>query len=210
MNIGTALLVYVVLLFSLTVHEFAHAFMANKMGDPTARNMGRMTFNPIAHIDIVGTVIFPLIMLFTAVPLFGWAKPVPVNPYNLKNPRKDNLWIASAGPISNFIMAGILIIVYKNFASVAGFLPQAVAYPLGVMIFYGAILNAILGVFNFLPIPPLDGSRVVSGILPEELAEKYEMFEPFGFIILYALLFLGVLGLLISPVYAIIVKLMGM
>jgi Zn-dependent protease len=217
MDIVTKILAYFVLLFAITIHEAAHGWAAFKFGDPTAYNLGRVTINPIPHIDLVGTVLFPLMMMFTGIPLLGWAKPVPVNPLNLRNPRRDNLWISAAGPLSNFTAAAVFFILIRI---IKGISPQdfrAVFYTMPALsrsfqplqgllliLFYGILINTFLAVFNLLPIPPLDGSGVLSGFLSDEAVEKYDKIRPYGFIILLGLLFIGFFRIVFGPIQTII------
>lgn len=213
-----------VLLFAITIHEASHGWAASKFGDQTARSLGRVTLNPIAHIDPIGTVIIPLVLvvLFRA-PAFGWAKPVPVNPFNLRNPRQDNLWISAAGPAANllaaaFSLACIMIIKFAspgaidflgNFLRGWGGLPRGF-YPLEgltLILFYGVIVNTYLAVFNLIPIPPLDGSGVLMGFLSEESAQRYDRLRPYGFIIVLGLVYLGLLQVIIRPIQIFILTL---
>ena len=187
------------LIFAITVHEAAHGWVANKLGDPTARKMGRLTFNPIPHIDPIGTILVPMVMLFLGGFIFGWAKPVPVNVRNFAEPRKDMAMVALAGPGSNFLMALMWGLIWR----VTYFLPVStewVAVPLLLMAQVGVFLNLILMVLNLLPLPPLDGSRVLTWLLPPALAEKVDQIEPYGIFILLGLLYVGLWGAVISPV----------
>jgi Zn-dependent protease len=172
------LIAFSVLLLSLTVHEMAHAWTADRLGDATARLLGRVSFNPIVHADPIGTVLFPLLAMLGGVPLIGWAKPVPVDMRNLRHPRRDYMVIAAAGPASNLIIAFVAatILAAVPLGGVAGDLLNLAVR-----------LNLLLAVFNMLPIPPLDGGNVLSGLLPRGLAMKYEQLRPYGFILLYAL-----------------------
>lgn len=183
------------ILFAITLHEVAHGWVADKRGDHTARMMGRLTLNPIKHIDLIGTVILPILFLLTTGMMFGWAKPVPVNSRFLKNPRFDMIWVSAAGPFSNFLMAllwGGLAKLSMNFNLAA----------LAAMSSIGISINLFLGLLNLIPIPPLDGSRVVSACLPPRTSYYYEKIEPFGFIILIALLVSGLLNsILLGPYY---------
>lgn len=186
------------LLFSLTIHEFAHGFIASRLGDPTARDAGRLTLNPLKHLDPLGTIAFFFIK-------FGWAKPVPVNPSYFKNPRKDMLWVALAGPASNLAVAVASAILTKGIWLLATILPysaavEAILVPLNAMLIASVWINLILCIFNFLPIPPLDGSRILVGLLPDNLALSYMRMERFGFTLILILAFSGILSKLIVPI----------
>jgi len=186
------------LLLALTVHEFAHGYVAYRLGDPTAKNLGRLTLNPLKHLDPIGTIAFFFIK-------FGWAKPVPVNPSYFKNPKKDMLWVALAGPATNLGLAVISAIVTKFIWALASMLPysalaEAILVPLNGMLIASVWINLVLCIFNFLPIPPLDGSRILTGILPNDLARSYLQVERYGFIIILVLAFSGVLSKVILPV----------
>lgn len=186
-------------LFAITVHEVAHGWLASKLGDPTAKILGRLTLNPIKHIDPVGTVIVPLILLFIGGFIFGWAKPVPVNWQNLKHPKRDMVLVALAGPGANLLMVLLwacilkLSIILKNQGMVAGDV-------LGMMSDAGIAINIMLMILNLIPLPPLDGSRVISAILPGPLSYQFSRIEPFSFFILLILLATGILGYLIGPI----------
>ena len=184
-----------VLILSLTVHEAAHAWAANRLGDPTARLLGRLSFNPLVHIDPVGTVVFPLVAITTGLPLIGWAKPVPVDFRNLRAPRRDFALIAAAGPASNLLMALSGAVVFSVLRSADGKLGVA-AYGIGMFV----VLNVLLAVFNMFPIPPLDGGNVLMGVLPRSMAAVIDRIRPYGIFVLYALMLSGVLFRVVRPV----------
>jgi Zn-dependent protease len=186
------------LLFALTFHEFAHGFIAYRLGDPTARDAGRLTLNPLKHLDPLGTIAFFFIK-------FGWAKPVPVNPSYFQNPKKDMLWVALAGPVTNLALAVVSAILTKATWALASILPyssaaEAILVPLNSMLIASVWINLVLCIFNFLPIPPLDGSRILMGLLPNNLALSYMRLERFGFIIILVLAFSGILSKVIVPI----------
>ncbi len=190
-------------LLAITLHEAAHGLVADKLGDPTARNLGRITLNPIKHIDPQGTIIIPLVMIVMSKMLlgtlmaFGWAKPVPVDPRHFKQPLLDMALVALAGPGSNFVMASLwALFISLSAATVSN---PALLDHLVFMGEIGIFINILLLVLNLLPIPPLDGGRVVAGLLPTQLALVYLRIEPFGMWILLALLFTGVLGQVMWP-----------
>jgi Zn-dependent protease len=183
------------ILFAITVHEAAHGWIADRRGDHTARMMGRLTLNPIKHIDLLGTVILPIAFLLTTGFMFGWAKPVPVNSKNLNNPRWDMAIVAAAGPLSNILMA----LFWAGIAKIGLTFNFPAREALVVMGEIGITVNLVLGLLNLIPIPPLDGSRVLSACLPPRISYQYEKIERFGFIILIILLLSGILSSLLSP-----------
>ncbi len=189
------------MLFAVTFHEIAHGWMANRLGDSTARQLGRLSPNPIRHIDPLGTILVPALMYVSTGYMFGWAKPVPVNWQNLRNPRRDVALVALAGPLANLVMALIWAMIIKTAASVGPLMPT-IAELLIYMGLAGIIINSILLVLNLFPIPPLDGSRVLSALLPPDLARLYLRIEPFGLIVLVILLLSGVLGQWMQPFIA--------
>ncbi|TNG02532.1 MAG: site-2 protease family protein [Gammaproteobacteria bacterium] len=185
-------------LFAITVHEAAHGFVARKLGDNTAMLMGRVTLNPLKHIDPIGTVLIPVVMYLLTGFLFGWAKPVPVNFRNLHNPRRDMALVAAAGPGANLVMAIAWVVLIRIGLWIGDAAPW-VALPLIYMGGFGLLINVILMVLNLLPILPLDGGRVLSALLPPKMSWKFARLEPYGLIIIVALLFTGLLGKIIWP-----------
>jgi len=201
-TVGQFILYMVALIFSLSVHESAHAWTSNLFGDDLARLQGRISLNPAVHVDPIGTLLFPAIAFFTGAPLIGWAKPTPVNPLKWRNKRVANFWVSAAGAISNFIIAiiaGITIRALYSFGVINGGLKLAntdsqIATGAVELLLVFFILNVALGVFNLLPIPPLDGSKVLASILPQRFESGFESLEKFGFLLLFIAIFTGVLG----------------
>ena len=189
-------LAFIVLIASLTFHEAAHAWTANQLGDSTARRLGRLSLNPAVHVDLIGTIVFPLIALLTGVPLIGWAKPVPVDIRNLRHPRRDFAIVALAGPVSNLLLAGAgALVFHAMFNPEGGGVPDGAT--LGFVLF--VFVNVALAVFNMIPIPPLDGGNVLIGILPESMAALVDRLRPWGFLLLYALMLTGILSAILQP-----------
>ncbi len=182
-------------IFAITVHEAAHGYAARYFGDMTAQQEGRITLNPLNHIDPIGTILIPALTMMLGGILFGWAKPVPVNFGNLRNPKRDMLWVAAAGPASNLVMAILWAVVF-SFSTHA---PVAFVMPLSLMAQAGIMINVVLLVLNLLPLPPLDGGRIAVSLLPNHLAFQFAKIERFGFIILIVLLFTGVLYQIMMP-----------
>lgn len=184
-------------IFAITVHEVAHGWVAKKFGDPTASDLGRLTLNPIKHIDLMGTIILPALLLisFTGY-IFGWAKPVPVNIKNFKNPRRTMAIVALAGPVSNILMAIAWAFVMRLGTIISS--NEAISLPLIYTSIAGISINLVLALVNLIPLPPLDGGRIVAGMLPDKLAFYYNYLERFGFIILLGLLFSGGLSALLG------------
>ena len=206
------LIVLVVLISSLSVHEAAHAFAADRLGDSTARQLGRLSLNPAVHIDPIGTLVFPLIAYLTGVPLIGWAKPVPVNTRFLTHPKRDFALIAAAGPASNLIMAAIgavMLAIVRGAAGPGDIAGGAVTGPLEVLLRAFTVVNVLLAVFNMIPVPPLDGGNVLLGVLPAGPTRVVEQLRPYGILILYALMLTGVLSALLGPVASYLLYLLG-
>ena len=221
-DIGFAVIWFVVFLFSLSFHESAHAWTSEKFGDDTGRLQGRITLNPLPHIDPIGTIVLPLIMLFTSIPLLGWAKPVETNPLLWREKTKANICVSAAGPISNFILVAIAFIALRVMLASGIVRPggslqslvipmagqPAFMEPLCMLLSIMLWLNLALAIFNLIPIPPLDGSHVLESLLPYQAAEAYAQLRPYGFLLLIALLYLGVFGSIISPVFSFVIGLL--
>lgn len=194
------------ILIAITFHEVSHGFVANKLGDPTAKMMGRLTLNPIAHIDPIGTIIIPfmLIVVTHGQFVFGYAKPVPINPANFKNPRRDMAISAAAGPVTNILLAVASVIVLKFIVvPLSLVLPESLSTtlitPLFLILKSSVIINVILAAFNMIPIPPLDGGRVLTGLLPYKQAVFFSKIEPFGFLIVLILIITGLAHYFVVP-----------
>jgi Zn-dependent protease len=185
-----------VLLLSLTIHEAAHAWTADKLGDPTARALGRVSLNPLVHIDWIGTVLLPIIAAVSHLPLIGWAKPVPVVFRNLRHPRRDFMIVAAAGPISNLLQALAAAALLRLVWNPAQPMEPGV---LATVLFLAIQINLLLAFFNLIPVPPLDGGNVLLGLLPPRVAMQYSQLRQYGFIVLYVLLLTGVASALIMP-----------
>ena len=197
----------VVLLFSIIVHEVAHGFVAYKRGDSTAKLLGRLTLNPIPHIDILGSIILPAFLMLVGAPVFGWAKPVPINMYNLKNPKQDMIFVSLAGVTANFLLAviaGTIMFLIRAF-----FADVSVMASIYFILQYVIVINIVLMLFNLIPIPPLDGSRVVFFLLPRDLAQKYARIERYGFLIILVLLATNILWKIIAPAANFLIKLLS-
>ena len=188
-----AALMVVVFLFSVIVHEIAHGYVALLNGDPTARMLGRITLNPIPHIDLVGSILLPLLlMLSPSGMIIGWAKPVPVNPLNFRNYRWGEFAVSAAGPVSNLALAAIFSVLLRLGLGNPGLTQLA---------YYGVSINIILALFNLIPIPPLDGSHILALVLPRELARLYSHLQPVGFFLILILFYTGILGAILMPLY---------
>ncbi len=202
------------ILIAITFHEVAHGFVANRLGDPTAKMLGRLTLNPIAHIDIIGTILLPALLLISTNGqfVFGYAKPVPINPMNFSNPRRDMALSAAAGPVTNILLALASVIILKLILAPLGslapeFLSKTFFEPLKTIFFLSALYNIVLAVFNMIPVPPLDGGRVLTGLLPTKHAISFEKIEQYGFLIVILLLVTGIAQSIIWPVIAFFLRL---
>lgn len=185
---------FAIVLVSLTIHEAAHAWSADRLGDPTARLLGRVSLNPIVHIDPIGTILLPAIAIYSGFPIIGWAKPVPVNMSRLRQPRRDFMLIAAAGPLSNIAQAIVAAVAVRVL-----FASGTDADLLRAVLVSFVTINLLLAFFNLIPIPPLDGGNVLMGLLPVRAADMFLQLRPFGFILLYGLMLTGVLTMLIIP-----------
>ena len=207
-------LMLVPMLFAVSFHEAAHGYIADRLGDPTARLAGRLTLNPIKHLDLMGTIVF------VVTRMIGWAKPVPVNPYNFRDPKRDMMWVSVAGPGSNLALAVISALILRLLIWIEPSLPLQTQFPkfassssfflvpFFLMIQISVIMNIALAVFNCLPIPPLDGSKILMGLLPLDKAQAFARIEPYGFIILLGFIFIGGVDLLIRPIINLVIKML--
>jgi Zn-dependent protease len=197
---------FAVVLFAISVHESAHAWMADRCGDPTARLQGRITLNPIAHIDLFGTIIFPILLAVMGAPVFGWAKPVMVNPYNFHNRRRDGMLVSAAGPASNIIVSLAVILLLSVF-----FQPlMATTNPSLLLLIkiatYLLMINIFLAVFNLIPVPPLDGSGILEGLLKGEALAWFEKIKPYGFFILIFIMYTRIFDKVADLIFTLLFK----
>jgi Zn-dependent protease len=201
-NFAQIFIAFSVLVFSLTVHEAAHAWAADRLGDPTARLLGRVSLNPVVHVDPIGTILFPLAGMISGAPLIGWAKPVPVAVWRFERGRRDYLMVAAAGPVSNLAVAFLAAVALRLLPPSLLEPSQAgVLAPLARIAWEALQINLLLAVFNLLPVPPLDGSSVLAGLLPESAASRFDRVRPYGFVLLYALMLSGGFSLVVGPPY---------
>ncbi len=206
LDIPALVIAFLVLIFSLSVHEAAHAWSASRLGDDTAKRLGRVSLNPVVHTDPIGTLLLPLIAMVSNAPIIGWAKPTPVNTRNLRHPRRDNILITAAGPARNLtiaVAAAITLQALPGGAAGSGF---DVMTPLNMIATQALFLNVLLAVFNMLPIPPLDGGQILMALLPPRVAMRLGFLYEYGFLILMGLLLTGMLGYLIGPPYYVILS----
>lgn len=207
-NFAQVFIAFIVLLFSLTVHESAHAWTADRLGDPTARLLGRVSLNPMVHADLIGTVLFPLLAMVGGVPLIGWAKPVPVSVARLRRRHRDYVLVAAAGPASNLalaLLAALALRVWPVSPITIG--EPNVSVPIATLLGNAMRINVLLAIFNMIPIPPLDGGNVLSGLLPRQAAYRFDaLIRPYGFLLLYALLLTGGFDRLVGPPYRLLVS----
>ena len=190
---------FAIVLISLTIHEAAHAWTADRLGDPTARLLGRVSLNPIVHIDPIGTLLLPALAAYSGLPIIGWAKPVPVNISRFRQPQRDFAIVAAAGPISNLLQA-LVVAVLVHVIAADGLAPAVLRLAVNI--------NVFLALFNLIPVPPLDGGNVLAGLLPPAAANVFIAMRPFGFLILYAMMFTGVLSALILPPALFLIRLL--
>lgn len=196
LDVTSLVIIFLVLLFSLTIHEAAHAWSASRLGDDTAKRLGRVSLNPVVHIDPIGTLLLPLVALASGSGMiFGWAKPTPVTVSNLRHPRRDSVLVTAAGPASNLAIAFAATLVLQQSDGVTR-----------LIAFEALSLNVLLAVFNMLPIPPLDGGQILMALLPRRMAMQLRFLYPYGFLILMALMFSGVLGYIVGPPYYLILS----
>ena len=206
LDVPSLVIAFLVLIFSLTVHEAAHAWSASRLGDDTARRLGRVSLNPVVHTDPIGTLLLPLIAMVSNAPIIGWAKPTPVNVRNLRQPRRDHILVTAAGPASNLLIATTASLALRVLPGVGSSSELDLITPLTMIATQALLLNVLLAVFNMLPIPPLDGGQILMALLPPRVAMHLGFLYEYGFLILMGLLLTGVLGYLIGPPYYVILS----
>jgi Zn-dependent protease len=198
LDVPALIVALLILIFSLSVHEAAHAWSASRLGDDTAKRLGRVSLNPIVHTDPIGTLLLPILAMISNAPIIGWAKPTPVNTRNLRHPRRDHILVTAAGPVSNLMIAVVAALALRLIPMGAG--------PASMIATQALLLNVLLAVFNMLPIPPLDGGQIMMALLPAAISVRLRFLYEYGFLILMALLLTGVLGSLIGPPYYVILS----
>jgi Zn-dependent protease len=191
------------LIVCLSIHEWAHAYVAHRLGDDTAKHLGRVTLNPLAHLDPMGT-------MFLLIAGFGWGKPVPFNPYNLENPKRDSAIISLAGPVSNFILAGLLAGLYHLLSAGSLIDGSVLGSVIAAFLFYAVFFNIILGTFNLIPIHPLDGFKIVNGILPDNLSEQWLQLAPYGIFLLLLMVLTRTTAVIVGPILDFFLAVLGM
>ena len=209
-DVAQIFIAFIVLLFSLTVHECAHAWTADRLGDPTARLLGRVSLNPMVHADLIGTVVFPIVAMVANAPLIGWAKPVPVNIRRLRHQPRDYVLVAAAGPASNLALAVTVAIALQILPISPVTLGEPnISVPVAQLLSQALRLNVLLAVFNMIPIPPLDGGNVLGGLLPPNLGSRFDAFvRPYGFILLYAVILTPLFNYLVVPPFRLVLSLL--
>ncbi len=208
MDFMTIIIQITVLLFAVIVHEVSHGYVAWRLGDPTAKYAGRLTMNPLPHIDPFMSILLPAFLIFSGAPfIIGGAKPVPINPAYFKNHKKDIMLVSFAGPASNILMAAVSLVFFAVFVKV-DIIRQLGGGGLSMLLQYSILINTILAVFNLIPIPPLDGSKILMGFLPEEAARKYASIGPYGMFIIIILLMLNILQMILMPVFFVLQKIL--
>jgi Zn-dependent protease len=207
-DLAQIFIAFIVLLFSLTVHECAHAWTADRLGDPTARLLGRVSLNPAVHADLIGTVLFPIVAMVANAPLIGWAKPVPVDVRRLRHHRRDYVLVAAAGPASNMVLAVSAAIALQVLPVSPVTLGEPnVSVPVAQLLSQALRLNVLLAVFNMIPIPPLDGGNVLGGLLPRGLGSRFDAFvRPYGFLLLYAVILTPLFNYLVVPPFRLLLS----
>ncbi|OGS20189.1 MAG: hypothetical protein A2252_11100 [Elusimicrobia bacterium RIFOXYA2_FULL_39_19] len=197
--------IFPLLMFSIIIHEISHGYISKRLGDSTAYNLGRLTLNPLPHIDLIGTIVLPVMSLMSGQFFIGWAKPVPINSWHLENPKRDMMLIGLAGPVSNITLAIICGILLRLVSSIDFSFDSYVIGMFQILI----QLNVVLAVFNMLPVPPLDGSHILTGLLPPRLAYEYEKIAPYGFYIVIILMMSGILWNVISPIAVLLIRIIS-